>query len=305
MFAFQSFYMKYLLIVFSIVLLLSCNRQTRNNDDSKSNMDSSISMNNILTENNPYRIRDSIKRFAIIPKLNLNAKLKIFKSLIDSLQNCYISNEVNQYVEIDKYNYLIIKYIQNIVENHSIVPEILAKDPIKLVRSPDQKVGVYTWDEHAGSTMSSNINILVYRTSDNKMKTIHLEWINRNIEHLTYAGVVKKIYLLSSKKDERIYMIQAEGSTCSNCYFSSMIGFSISYNNLNLKYPLFGNSSDYLFESRDSSLIEFNYNSKIKEFSVSYMVENRSLDTASENIYSISEKWIFNGEKFVLYPFED
>lgn len=290
--------MRYILVAFWMVLLFSCTRQTRDKSNLKPNSDSLISLNNHIAETNPYRIRDSIKHFAIIPKVTLNVKLKIFKSLIDSLQNCYKSNEVNQYAEIDKYNYLIVKYILNIVENHPIFPDVLAKGPIKLIRSTDQKVGVYSWDEHTGSSMNSYINVLVYKTSNKKMKAIHLEWINSKVEYLPYAGMVKKIYLLSNKPYSSIYMIQTEGTGCSNCYLGSMFGFSITNDSINLNYPLFGNRSDYILEIKDSNFREFQYNSQKKEFTVNYFLENSLINTNSKNKDLVFEKWIFNGEKF-------
>jgi len=73
--------LRFILIIGTFLLLLSCQRLERQNNESDKQDLLSEDNGNLLSKNNPFRMRDSIKHFAIIPNIPLNAKLKIFKSL--------------------------------------------------------------------------------------------------------------------------------------------------------------------------------------------------------------------------------
>lgn len=296
MFALEMTSMKYFSFLVLLVFLVSCNHQTRD----KLIQNDEFTSQNILNDKNPYRIRDSVKFYAVIPDVSLNAKLKIYKSLIDSLSNSYKSEENNKFSNIEKYNYLIIKYIIHLVENHNVYPNVLAKEPIKFFSSANKRIGIFSWDEHTGLTMKSNINILVYKTRLNKMKAIHLEWINSKEEVLPYAGRICNIFLLKSNKDKQIYMVQTRGETNANCQTHSMFGLAITNDTIDLKYPLFGNKNEYFVETNDSLNSKFKYLPAFSELQVEYSPFVSNNDTLENKAVRVRERWIFKDEKFEL-----
>ena len=109
--------LRVILIIGTISLLFSCQRLERQNNESDEQMFSLKDNSNLLNQNNPFRIRDSIKYYAIIPNVSLYTKLKKFNDLQDSLQKEISSENEEKYAEIEKYNYLIIKYLTNLIEN--------------------------------------------------------------------------------------------------------------------------------------------------------------------------------------------
>jgi hypothetical protein len=284
-------------VLFSF-LFFSCQRIERQEFSSENKADTSELQNVILDQQNPFRMRDSIKHYAIIPNVSINAKIKILHNLQDSLQKVILSDQKNKFSEIDKLNYLIVKYIANLIEIHNIEPNRLARKNIKFIQSANKKLGILSWDENTGSAFQSFINILIYRTKNNKFKTHHLEWINRKKEYPPYAGKMTNINRLGMVNGQDIYMIFSEGIGCSDCLQKTFIGLSLASDTIDLNYPLFVDNSDLIVDSKNDNLILFNYFPNHKKIMLK-MYTDTIIDNHIVPLDTIFKEWIFGGEVFL------
>ena len=289
---------RFFVTILFYLLLFSCQRIERQEFSSENKTDTSELQNVILNHQNPFRMRDSIKHYAIIPNVSINAKIKILHNLQDSLQKVILSDQKNRYSEIDKLNYLIIKYIVNLIERHNIEPSRLARKNIKFIQSANKKIGILSWDENTGSAFQSFINILIYRTKNNKFKTHHLEWINRKKEYPPYAGKMTNINRLGMVNGQEIYMIFSEGIGCSDCLQKTFIGLSLVADTIDLNYPLFVDNSDLIVDSKNDNLILFNYFPNHKKIMLK-MYTDTIIDNHIVPLDTISKEWIFGGEIFI------
>ncbi len=289
--------LRFIFIIGTISLLFSCQRLERQSNESAEQMFSSKDNSNLLDQNNPFRMRDSIKHFAIIPNIPLNAKLKILKSLQDSLQKQISSTNKQKFSEIEKYNYLIIKYISNLVEKHNISPRRLSNKHIKYLQSSDGKIGILSWNENTGSAFNSFINIVTYRTSKNKTKTVHLEWINQRFEYPPFAGEIKKIHRILYSSEKNIYLLYSEGIGCSNCLNKAFISLVLEKDTIDMNYPLFINQSDLLIETKNDNLLQFEYKPSSREIFLK-LVNDTLIDTEFFPVDTISNLWKFDGQFF-------
>lgn len=289
--------LRVILIIGTISLLFSCQRLERQNNESDEQMFSLKDNSNLLNQNNPFRIRDSIKYYAIIPNVSLYTKLKKFNDLQDSLQKEISSENEEKYAEIEKYNYLIIKYLTNLIENHNISPKRLARKNIKYIQSSDGKIGVLSWNENTGSAFHSFINLLTYRTKNNKYKTLHLEWINQDFEYTPYAGEIKQIRWLGKSKNQNIYMLFSEGIGCSDCLNKTFISLSLQNDTIDMDYPLFVDENDLLVDTKNDNLLQFEYKASSKEIHL-LLVRDTIVDNTEIPLDTLSQKWKFDGAFF-------
>lgn len=289
---------RFFIPVLFILFLISCQRIERQELSPDTKTDTSIIQNIILDHENPFRMRDSIKHYAIIPNVSINAKMKILLNLQDSLQKVISSDQKNKFSEIDKFNYLIIKYIANLIEIHNIEPSRLARKNIKFIQSANKKIGILSWNENTGSAFQSFINILIYRNKSNKYKTYHLEWINRKIEYPPYAGEMKSINRLGIVDGKEVYMIFSEGIGCSDCLQKTFIGLSLASDTIDINYPLFVEKSDLIVDSKNDNLVIFNYFPNQKKIMLKLYT-----DTIINNniipLDTISKEWLFDGKVFL------
>lgn len=288
---------RYLLFSFLAIAIFSCQAPERQEYISNTEINTISDSNDYLNQSNPFRMRDSIKHFAIIPKISLRSKLKIFQSLQDSLQKEISSENEEKYVEIEKYNYLTIKHLMDLIENHNISPKRLARKNIKYIQSSDGKIGVLSWDENTGSTFHSFINILTYRTKNNKIKTLHLEWINQTFEYTPYAGEIKQISWLGKTETQNIYMLFSRGIGCSDCLNKTFISLSLQNDTIDMDYPLFVHENDLLVDTKNDNLLQFEYKSSSKEI-ILRLVTDTIIDNTLIPLDTLTQKWKFDGAFF-------
>lgn len=290
---------RYLLLCIFAIGMFSCQGPERQGYIAVDEADTISDNNEFLNQNNPFRLRDSIKHYAIIPKISIQAKLKIFNSLQDSLQKEISSENEEKYVEIEKYNYLTIKHLMDLIENHNISPKRLARKNIKYIQSSDGKIGVLSWDENTGSTFHSFINILTYRTKNNKIKTLHLEWINQTFEYTPYAGEIKQIRWLGKTETQNIYMLFSRGIGCSDCLNKTFISLSLQNDTIDMDYPLFVDENDLLVDTKNDNLLQFEYMPSSQEI-VLRLVRDTIVDNSIIPFDTLTQKWKFDGAFFQI-----
>lgn len=290
---------RYLLLCVFAIGMFSCQGPERQGYVAVDETDANSENNEFLNQNNPFRMRDSIKHYAIIPNISLQGKLKIFNSLQDSLKKEIKRENKQKYVEIEKYNYLIIKYLSDLIENHNISPRRLARKNIKYIQSSDGKVGVLSWNENTGSAFQSFINILTYRTKNNKFKTLHLEWINQDFEYAPYAGEIKQIRWLGKSEKNNIYMLFSTGIGCSDCLNKAFISLSLQNDTIDLDYPLFVDENDLLVDTKNDNLLQFEYKPSSQEI-VLRLVRDTIVDNSIIPFDTLNQKWKFDGAFFQI-----
>ncbi|MDD4575916.1 MAG: hypothetical protein PHI36_05770 [Bacteroidales bacterium] len=288
---------RYLLLCVFAIGMFSCQGPERQGYIAVGETDTISGNNELLNPNNPFRMRDSIKHYAIIPNISLQGKLKIFNSLQDSLQKEIYSENEKKLVEVEMYNYLIIKHLTDLIENHQISPKRLARKNIKYIQSADGKIGVLSWNENTGSAFQSFINILTYRTKNNKYKTLHLEWINQDFEYTPYAGEIKQIRWLGKQDNKNIYILFSRGIGCSDCLNEAFIGLSLQNDTIDMDYPLFVNENDLLVDTKNENLLQFEYNPLSKEIELC-LVRDTIVDGNIITLDTLIQKWKFDGIYF-------
>jgi hypothetical protein len=288
---------RFFLTILLPTIIFSCQRIERQEHRSEIKTQTSSKQEILLDQSNLFRIRDSIKNFAIIPNISVNAKIKILHTLQDSLQKINLNDYKNKYYEIEKINYLTIKYITDLINNHNVPPINLAKKQIKHRSSPDKKIGILYWNENTGSTFESFINILTYRTKTGKHKAYHLEWINQKKEYPPYAGQMKKIIRLGNHDKQELYMILSEGIECSNCIHKAFIGLTLTNDTINLDYPLFDTKKDLIVNVKNDNIIKFDYYPNFRKLvlktTTDSITENNTLGTDT-----VTRTWQFDGRIF-------
>ena len=219
-----------------------------------------------LTQDNPLEVRKKILEYQI-PETTFEAKRKKLYELLDALELLFTFSEPNIYNIVDSMNYLSAHYLQNILEDSKSLTSPIKHKMLSVTSSADKNIRVFSWDENAGMSFKTHINVFQYRTSKGKLKSCLNENLESDNDFNFMHAKITAIYKLPSSQPSPLYLVLFKGFSCKSCMFNGVTSFEIKNDSLNFDYKIINDSLSYLI---------FNY-SPTDKFSLNYQPKNKTL----------------------------
>ncbi|MDD4210598.1 MAG: hypothetical protein PHI52_09715 [Bacteroidales bacterium] len=250
-----------------------------------------------LTENNPLTVRENILQYEI-PETTFESKRTKLYSLLDALQVLYTFSEPNIFNIVDSMNYLAAYYLNNLLEDTKSLYLLIKHPMLSITTSPDKKLRVFSWDENAGMTFKTHLNVFQFQTNEGQLKSCLNESMESENDFNFIHAQIKNFYKLPSSNSNSLYLTLFQGLSCRTCYFKGVTAIEIINDSLNFHYPLFHDSLSYLI---------FNYTAEDK-FTLSFNPKSTRLyytwiQVNENNNDTISERFIFSNN--FLYKQDD
>ena len=245
-----------------------------------------------LTEENPLNVRKKILEYEI-PETTFEAKRKKFYDLLNALELLFSFSEPNIYNIVDSMNYLAAYYLQHILEDPKSLTNPIKHRMLSVTTSSDKNLRVYAWDENAGMSFKTHLNVFQYRTSDGQLKSCLNENIQSDTDFNLVHAKIKAFYKLPVKHPNPLYLVHFSGYNCRECLFEGISSIEIINDSLNFDYPIFNDSlTNLIFNYIPEDKFKLSYNHKKTLFSYIWIQNNNNtLDT-------ITEEFIFSNNFF-------
>ncbi|MGI6291192.1 MAG: hypothetical protein ACOXZH_02020 [Bacteroidales bacterium] len=245
-----------------------------------------------LTEENPLAIREKIFEYEI-PETTFEAKRKKFYELLNALELLFTFSEHNIYNIVDSLNYMAAHYLRNILEDPKSVKSSIKHKMLTITTSADKNLRVFSWDENAGMSFKTHINVLQYRTPSGKLKSFLNESMQSDNDYNFTHATITAFYRLNSSKDNPMYLSFFKGSDCKNCLFEGITAIKITEDSLIFDYPIFCDSLSYLiFNYSADDKFQLNYNPKSKVLFYQWIQYDENMND------TLSEEFIFSDNYF-------
>jgi len=219
-----------------------------------------------LTEDNPLEVRKKILEYQI-PEVTFEAKKQKLYGLLNALELLFTFTEPNIYNIVDSMNYLAAHYLQNILEDPKSLSATIKHKMLSVTVSADNNLRVFSWDENAGMSFKTHINVFQFRTATGKLKSCLNENLESDNDFNFVHAKITSFYKLPTSHPNPLYLIIFKGFSCKNCLFDGITSLEILNDSLNFDYPIVNDSLSYLI---------FNYSAEDK-FAINYSPKNKTL----------------------------
>lgn len=245
-----------------------------------------------LTENNPLTVRENILQYEI-PETTFESKKSKFYSLLNALKVLYTFSEPNIYNIVDSMNYLAAYYLQNLLEDTKSLHSPINHPMLSITTSPDKKLRVFSWDENAGMTFKTHLNVFQFQTHKGQLKSCLNESLESENDFNFIHAQIKNFFKLPSSNSNTLYLTLFQGLSCRTCHFKGVTAIEIINDSLNFHYPLFYDSLTYLiFDYSPKDKFTLSFNPKSASLFYTWIQENE------KNNDTISEHFIFSNNFF-------
>ncbi len=246
-----------------------------------------------LTEENPLTIREKIFEYEI-PETTFETKRKKIYELLNTLELLFSFSEPNIYNIVDSLNYLTAYYLQHILEDPKSISSPIRHRMLTTTTSPDKNIKVFSWDENAGMSFKTHINVFQYRTANGKLKSWLNEKMHSSNDYNFIHAKITTFYRLNSFKNNPIYLSVFKGSNCKDCFFEGITAIEINDDSLNFNYPIFCDSLNYLiFNYSSNDKFQLNYNSKTAILSYQLIQNNESVSDTLSEVFIFSNNYFY------------
>lgn len=236
-----------------------------------------------LTENNPFKVREKISQYQI-PETTFEAKRKKLYDILNTLEVLFTFSEPNIYSIVDSMNYLAAHYLQDILKDPKSLHSPIKHKMLSVMYAPDKNLRVFSWDENAGMSFKTYINIFQYRTLNGNLNACLYQNIDSDKDFNFIHAKIKNFYKLPTTHENTLYLVVFDGFNCKTCLLKGITSLEITNDSLNFNYPIINDSLSYLiFDYTPEDKLELNYQSRNKTLSYRWIQSNENQkDTISE-----------------------
>lgn len=237
-----------------------------------------------LTENNPFKVREKISQYQI-PEETFEEKRKKLYDILNTLEILFTFSEPNIYSIVDSMNYLAAHYLQDILKDPKSLYSPIRHKMLSIIHTPDRNIRVFSWDENAGMSFKTYINVFQYRTLNGNLNTCLYQNIDSDKDFNFAHAKIKSFYKLQTTLENALYLVVFDGFNCKTCLLKGITSLEITNDSLNFNYPLINDSLSYLiFDYTPEDKLELNYQSRNKILSYKWIQNNENQkDTIHEN----------------------
>lgn len=208
-------------------------------------------------------------------------------------KNIFILNTLSPFVEdefevIDSLNNWILEELIMLLKDKALNQELLQTIDNFTIKSKDNLIHIFSWNEHLGGTFKPIINIIAYTLPSGKLKA---EILN------SYAYIEEIINLRLDNEDTLKYLLLGTGVECSTCMFSEALLISISDTLLQDDFGLkidyrMGNLHQFYFDTTSCLL---NYEVTADDRSMGY---HDIIEDNKDKEERIKGSYVFKGHTF-------
>jgi len=222
--------MKPLFFILSFATIISCNKQSTSNSS-----DNNIIFSKTKTDIDSTNLIEKEKQI-----------LKIHKTILKAIEND--RNDSLIVINSKKFTDSIIHLIKNNPNTFNYSFELLQKEnAIDLISSDDNRLRVYSWNNHLGGTMRFFNQIFQFKSSEQITADVHLA-------EKDPQAFFSKIYTVQNKNNENIYLVISNSILSSKYSVQHINAYKIDTGNLG-KIPIFKTKTSTL----DQISVEYDF----------------------------------------------
>ncbi|MDD2621738.1 MAG: hypothetical protein WC142_00870 [Bacteroidales bacterium] len=246
-----------------------------------------------LTDENPLKVRENILKYEI-PETSFEAKRSKFYELLNALDLLTSFSEPNIYNIVDSMNYLAAYYLQHILEDPKSLTSPIKHRMLTVTSSTDKNLRVYAWDENAGMSFKTHINVFQYRSIDGKLNACLNETIESDTDFNLVHAKIKALYKLPVTHRNPLYLVHFSGFNCRECLFEGISSIEIINDSLSFDYHIFNDSLPYLiFNYTPDDKFKLSYNHKRHILSYTWIKHYDNLRDTIREHFIFSNNFFF------------
>ncbi len=190
------------------------------------------------TGNDPLKVREFIQSYQI-PEQSFTAKRAKFCNLLDQLKKETESDSLS-YETVDSLNYMAIHYLLDMLQDSKSIAGGIRHPMLSCKISSDKRLRLYSWDEHIAPGQQSHINVLQYRTDDNRLIAAFQGTGRTHDETDFLTGRIESLHPLFRNGDSvRLYLLCYTGSHGNEHLYKGFGCINALHDSLDFKYPAF------------------------------------------------------------------
>lgn len=222
--------MKPVVFILFLATIISCNKQPTSNSP-----DNNIAFSETKTDVDSTNLIKKEKQI-----------LKIHKAILKAFEND--RNDSLIVINSKKFTDSIIHLIKNNPNTFNYSFELLQKEnAINLISSADDKLRVYSWNNHLGGTMRFFNQIFQFKSNEQITTDVHLA-------EKDPQAFFSKIYTVQNKKNENIYLVISNSILSSKYSVQHINAYKIDTGKL-YKIPVFKTNTNTL----DQISVEYDF----------------------------------------------
>lgn len=191
------------------------------------------------------------------------------------------------------------------------IDSLFATGPFRQVRSSDDRLRIFNWDERTGGTFQAQVSVVCARLPNGLVKA---SYHTASDDEWCVGAGYSAIHRLRTTNGSALYACLGDVRGCSTCCAEVITVLEITPDGLNFTFPAFPSatregeeantanehSSTWALDARCGDITHFDFDPRKQELRYTYVPDDLTPVPANATGSPVSGRWRFNGETFVV-----